>query len=141
MSVRRSRTSSVDSTIDMASVNTNNPDRDAHLRTTDFFGVDQHPTMRFSSTGVTSGADGVTWQLAGDLTINGITNPVVLDGEFNGVETYREDRHAGFSVAGELRRSEFGIDFGILPLGSDRLALADKVAFELDLQFVEPKPS
>jgi polyisoprenoid-binding protein YceI len=127
----------VDATIDMASVNTNNDDRDAHLRNTDFFDVDRHPTMQFTSTGLS--ADGDEWRLGGDLTINGITRPVSLAVEFNGVEPFRENRHAGFSATGELKRSEFGIDFGMLPMGGDRLALADKVAFELDLQFVEPK--
>jgi polyisoprenoid-binding protein YceI len=127
----------VEATIDLASVNTNNADRDAHLRNTDFFDVDKNPTMRFTSTGLTGGAGG-SWELAGDLTVNGITRPVVLDVEFNGTEDFRGDLHAGFSATGELRRSEFGIDFGLMPLGADKLALADKVPFELDLQFVEP---
>jgi polyisoprenoid-binding protein YceI len=129
----------VEATIDMSSVNTNNPDRDAHLRTTDFFDVDQHPTMRFISTAVAPGEDGGTWTVTGDLTINGITKPVTLDVEFSGTEDFRGDLHAGFSATGELRRSDFGIDFGMMPLGADKLALADRVPFELDLQFVEPQ--
>jgi polyisoprenoid-binding protein YceI len=127
----------VDATIDMTSVDTNNPDRDAHLRTTDFFNVEQHPTMRFQTTKV-SGSD-ADWQLEGHLTINGVTQPIALDVEFNGTEPFQEDLHAGFTAAGELKRSEFGIDFGIIPLSMDKLALADTVKFELDLQFVEPK--
>lgn len=129
----------VEATIDMSSVNTNNADRDAHLRNTDFFDVDRHPTMRFTSTAVTPGDDGNTWNVAGDLTINGITKPIVLDVEFSGTEDFRGDVHAGFSATGELRRSDFGIDFGMIPLAADKLALSDRVLFELDLQFVEPR--
>jgi polyisoprenoid-binding protein YceI len=131
----------VEATIQMGSVNTNDPARDGHLRTTDFFDVDKHPTMHFVSTGISGGEDGVNWELAGDMTINGVTKPAVLEVEFHGTEKHREDLHAGFSATGEVRRSDFGIDFGILPLGGDKLALADKVPFELDLQFVEPKAS
>jgi polyisoprenoid-binding protein YceI len=127
----------VEATIDMASVNTNNADRDAHIRNTDFFDVDKHPTMHFVSTGLTG--DGEEWELAGDLTINGTTRPVTFDVEFHGVQQFREDRHAGFSAKGEVKRSEFGIEFGMMSIGGDKLMLADKVAFELDLQFVEPK--
>lgn len=131
----------VEATIEMGSVNTSDPNRDAHLRTTDFFDVEKHPTLHFVSTGLSGVGDGATWELSGDLTINGITRPTVLDVEFHGTEKHREDLHAGFSATGEIRRSEFGIDFGILPLGGDKLALADKVPFELDLQFVEPAPA
>jgi polyisoprenoid-binding protein YceI len=123
--------------IDLSSVDTNNADRDAHLRSTDFFGIDQHPTMTFASTGI-SGEAG-EYVMAGELTINGVTRPVELDVEFNGVETYPLDqkRHAGFSATGTISRSEFGIDFDV-PLGVDKVALGDKVKIELELQFVDP---
>jgi polyisoprenoid-binding protein YceI len=130
----------VEATVDMASVNTNNDDRDAHLRSTDFFGVDNHPTMHFESTGVTGSEHG--YLMSGDLTINGITRAIELPVEFNGLQDFRgTELHAGFGAEGELRRSEFGIDFGILPLGGDKLALADVVKFELDIQFIAPTPA
>lgn len=123
--------------IDLASVDTNNDGRDTHLRSSDFFNVEQHPTMRFNSTRIT-GAEN-SWLLEGEVVLNGVTRPMSLDVEFFGVEKFADGkRHAGFSASGELRRSEFGIDFGMLPIGMDKLALADKVQFELDLQFVEP---
>ena len=131
---------SVEATIDMGSVNTNNQDRDAHLRSTDFFDTERHPTMEFRSVKLT-GQDS-EWELDGELTINGITRPITLDVEFSGLSPFPPPDgllHAGFSAGGELRRSEFGIDLGLMPIGADKLALADKVRFELDLQFVEPQ--
>ena len=124
--------------IDLASIDTSNPDRDAHLRSTDFFNVDQHPTMTFRSTRIEPADDGYT--MTGDLTLNGITRSVTLDVESNGLVVVPADgrTHFGLSAVGELRRSEFGIEFGIMPIGIDRLALADKVAFELEMQFVQP---
>jgi polyisoprenoid-binding protein YceI len=124
--------------IDLASIDTSNPDRDTHLRSTDFFNVDQHPTMTFRSTRIEPVDDRYT--MTGDLTLNGITHSVTLDVESNGLVVVPADgrTHFGLSAVGELRRSEFGIEFGIMPIGIDRLALADKVAFELDMQFVQP---
>jgi polyisoprenoid-binding protein YceI len=128
----------VEVTIDLASVNTNQPDRDTHLRSTDFFSVEQHPTMTFVSTALTGHGD--SWSLTGDLTLNGHTQPLTLAVDFNGIEVHPGDgkQHAGFSATGTLRRSAFGIDFGLLPLGGDKLMLGDEVKLEIEIQFVEP---
>ncbi|HEV7666361.1 MAG TPA: YceI family protein [Chloroflexota bacterium] len=128
----------VTATIDLASINTNNTDRDTHLRSTDFFKVDEHPTISFHSASIDPSADGYT--MSGDLTLNGITRVVTLNVESNGLAVFPGDgkTHAGLSATGELRRSEFGIEFGMMPLGVDRLALADVVSFELEMQLVEP---
>lgn len=128
----------VTATIDLASVNTGQPDRDGHLRSTDFFSTERHPEMRFVS-GAISG-DGASWQMPGELTLNGVTRPVALDVEFHGVEVFPGDQslRAGFTATGALRRSAFGIEFGLLPLGGDKLALGDEVKIEIDVQFVAP---
>lgn len=128
---------SVSADVDLASVDTNNADRDAHLRSTDFFGTDKHPTMSFRSTAVTG--SGEDYELGGDLTIAGITQPVTFDVEFHGTEVFPGDQttHAGFTATGQIKRSDFGIDFGIIP-GAEKLMLGDKVKIELDLQFVAP---
>jgi polyisoprenoid-binding protein YceI len=127
----------VEATIDMTSVDTNNADRDTHLLSTDFFNVESHPAMEFISTGIKHDGDG--YRMAGELAINGVTRAIDLPVEFNGLEMFQDrELHAGFTVEGELRRSEFGIDFGIFPLGVDKLALADLVKYELDLQFIAP---
>ncbi len=128
----------VAATIDLASIDTNNADRDAHLRSTDFFNTDDHPEMRFVTTSVTGSAHDL--RVVGDLTLNGRTRPMTLAVEFNGIQEFpgRGIRHAGFTATGSLRRSEFGIEFGMLPIGVDTLALGDEVKIELDLEFVEP---
>lgn len=130
--------SKVEATIELNSINTNNTDRDAHLRSTDFFSTDQHPEMRFVSMRATSKKN--DWIVEGELTLNGRTRPLTLDVEFNGVQEFpgRNVRHAGFSASGSIKRSEFGIEFGLLPLGADLLALGDEVKIELDLEFIEP---
>jgi polyisoprenoid-binding protein YceI len=125
----------IEATIDMASVDTNNADRDAHLLSTDFFNAEVHPTMTFRSTRVTpKGGDG--YELLGDLTINGVTKPIGLDVEFNGSEVHPADgrRRAGFTATGTVHRNDFGVDFN-MPLGVDKVALGDKIKVELDLQF------
>jgi polyisoprenoid-binding protein YceI len=129
---------SVEAEIDMSSVDTNQPDRDNHLRSTDFFSTDLHPQMLFRSTAIRP--SGNTYAVEGELTINGITQPVVLDVDFDGVQDFPADgsTHAGFSATTEIARDDFGVDFN-MPLGVDRLALGKRVAIELDIQFVAPK--
>ena len=125
----------VDATIEMSSVDTNQPDRDAHLLSTDFFAAEKNPQIRFTSTGVAGTEDDL--ELTGELTINGITRTVSFPVEFNGIEVHPADGkdHAGFSASTVLNRNDFGVDFN-MPLGMDKLALGEKVNVELELQFV-----
>lgn len=129
----------VEATIEMSSVDTNQPDRDAHLLGTDFFSADQHPLTTFRSTGIRATGDG-GYALDGDLTLNGVTRPVTLDVEFYGVETLPADgsTHAGFSATTTVNRDDFGVDFNA-PLGMDKFALGKRIAVELELQFVAPE--
>lgn len=122
--------------VDLASVDTNNADRDAHLRGTDFFDTEKHPVMTFRSTAITGSGD--DYELAGDLTIAGVTKPLTLEVEFHGTEIFPADQstHAGFTATGQIKRSDFGIDFGIV--AGQKILLSDKIKIELDLQFVAP---
>jgi polyisoprenoid-binding protein YceI len=122
--------------VELSSVDTNNPDRDAHLRSTDFFDTENQPIMTFRSTSI-RGA-GENYELTGDLTIADITKRVAFDVEFNGTEVFPGDQstHAGFSATGQIKRSDFGIDMGIV--AGEKLLLGDKIKIELDLQFVAP---
>jgi polyisoprenoid-binding protein YceI len=128
--------SSLEATIQTASVDTGNPDRDAHVRTADLLDVAQRPTMVFRSTSITEARDG--WVVDGTLTIGDITRPQRLDVAFGGIEEFPgSPRHAGFEATGELRRKEFGIDMA-LPPGVSTVALGDVVKIELDVQLLEP---
>ncbi len=128
----------VEATIDLASVDTGQPDRDAHLLGTDFFHADEHPQMTFRSTGIRS-TTADRFELDGDLTLNGITAPVTLKVELEGESVSPADgkTHVGFTAAGELKRANYGIDFN-MPLGVDKLALGEKVKIDLDIQFLAP---
>jgi polyisoprenoid-binding protein YceI len=126
--------SSVTARVDLASVNTGNADRDAHIQAEDMVDVAHRPTMAFRSTSITG--DGDRWAVAGELTIGDVTRPLALDVELGGLAEYPIDgsRHAGFTATGELRRSEFGIAPGLpAPL------LGEVVRIELDLELVEPR--
>lgn len=124
----------VTATIATASIDTGNPDRDAHVQTADFIDVERRPTLAFRSTAIRG--QGTDWVLEGDLTIGEVTRPVTLDVELGGVEEFMGDgrKHAGFEATGELRRKDFELRFA----GVGDLGLGDVVKLELDLQFVEP---
>ncbi|RII20255.1 hypothetical protein DSC45_03445 [Streptomyces sp. YIM 130001] len=126
-------TSSVSATVDLASVDTGNADRDAHVRAPDLLDVAKRPTMTFRSTRIAQADE--DWTLEGDITIGDVTRPVTFDVEFGGLVDIPMDgsRHAGFDAHGEIRRSEFGLDFAPGMLG-------DVIKINLDVQFVEPKP-
>ncbi len=124
--------SAVQATIALASVDTGNADRDAHVRSPELLDVDRRPTMSFRSTSVRG--DGTHWTVDGELTIGQVTRPITLAVELGGVEDFIDgSRHAGFEAHGEVRRKDFGLGFG--PLGS---MLGDVVKIELDLEFIEP---
>jgi polyisoprenoid-binding protein YceI len=125
-------------TIDIASIDTNNADRDAHLLSTDFFSADAHPTMTFVSTAIReAGSD--EYEADGDLTINGVTRPLTLAVEFTGAAVHPGDGklHSGFIATGKVLRDDFGIDFN-MPLGIDKFALGKKIDVEIDVQFTAP---
>jgi len=129
--------SSLVATIQTTSIDTGNPDRDAHVRSADLLDVAQRPTMVFRSTSISEAGDG--WVLDGDLTIGDVTRPQRFDLEFGGIEHFPGGaRHAGFEATGELRRKEFGIDLA-MPPGVSAVALGDVVKIELDIQLIEPE--
>lgn len=127
--------SSVDVTVEMASINTADETRDAHLRTNDFFDVEHHPTMTFRSTGVRPHGD--RYLLEGDLTIRGVTRPVGFDVEFDGVGTDPwGGLRAGFTAQAEINRRDFGIEWNAA-LETGGVLVADKVRIELDVEVVK----
>jgi polyisoprenoid-binding protein YceI len=123
----------VEASIELASIDTSIPRRDEHLRTADYFHVDQHPTMTFRSTRIEP--VGASYTMSGDLTLKGLTRAVTVEVEPNGLLASADGRtRFGLRATGALRRSD--LEFGLQPLGLDRLVLGDKIEFVLDMQFV-----
>jgi polyisoprenoid-binding protein YceI len=128
--------STVTATIDATSINTNNEQRDGHIKSADFFEVEAHPTWTFTSTGVK--ADGDDYLLTGDLTIKGVTKPVTLKLEATGFgpDAYGGTRF-GFSAAGEINRNDFGVSFnGPIPGVPGGVIVSDKVTLHLEIEGV-----
>jgi polyisoprenoid-binding protein YceI len=126
--------SSVEATIDMDSIDTRQEQRDAHIRSADFFDVGNHTVMTFRSTEVRT--DGADWTVVGDLTIKGITKPVELALELNGFgpDAYGGFR-AGFSAKTEISRKAFGVDID-MPMDGGGVVVGDKVTVELEIEAV-----
>jgi polyisoprenoid-binding protein YceI len=119
------RDATASASIDLSSVDTRNADRDNHLRSSDFFSVEQGSTMSFRTTGLQIDGDRV--RALGDLTIKGITKPVTLDVDFLGVQVdpYGNTR-LGLEATTSISRKEWGVSFNI-PLEGDKLMIGDTV--------------
>ncbi|MET4158084.1 YceI family protein [Agromyces sp. PvR057] len=124
--------STVTASAEVASVNTNEPNRDAHLRTGDFFEAETHPTIDFVSTGVR--LEGGDFKVDGDLTIRGITKPVTFDFEFGGFggDPYGNYK-AGATAKTVINREDFGLLYNAA-LETGGVLLGDKVTITLELQ-------
>ncbi|GAA1468621.1 YceI family protein [Nocardiopsis exhalans] len=124
---------SVEATIDAGSINTDNSDRDGHIRSADFFETDNHPEFTFRSTGLE--AKGEDFVLKGELTIKKNTHPVELSLEFNGstVDPYGLDR-AGFAASTTISRKKFGVDIE-MPMDGGGVVVGDKITIEIDAEF------
>ncbi|GHD15204.1 YceI family protein [Nocardiopsis kunsanensis] len=125
--------SSIEATIDSGSINTDNSDRDTHIRSADFFSVEEYPQFTFRSTGLE--AKGEDFVLKGDLTIKGNTHPIELALEFNGatVDPYGLDR-AGFAATTQISRKEFGVDIET-PMDSGGVVVGDRITIQIDAEF------
>jgi polyisoprenoid-binding protein YceI len=126
--------SSVEASIDLTSIDTNNADRDAHIRSADFFDVERYPTMTYTSTGVRRAGD--AFVVEGDLSLHGVTRPVALTLEANGVQDSPfGDTRAGFSATAQISRRDFGIDFDA-PLDGGGVVVGDKIQIALEIEAV-----
>ncbi|WP_017587330.1 YceI family protein [Nocardiopsis ganjiahuensis] len=124
---------SVEATIDAGSINTDNSDRDNHVRSADFFETDNYPDFIFRSTGIE--AKGEDFVLKGELTIKKKTRPIELSLEFNGstVDPYGLDR-AGFAASTTISRKEFGVDIE-MPMDGGGVVVGDKITITIDAEF------
>lgn len=122
--------------IEVASINTNNEQRDAHLRNSDFFEADKHPYISFISTKVEK-EDDENFRLFGNLTIKETTQPVVLNVEFSGiVKDPWGNVRAGFTVTGKINRKDFGVNFNAA-LETGGLMLGEEVKINAEIELVK----
>lgn len=129
--------SSVSVSVEANSINTNNDQRDGHIRSADFFEVEKHPAWTFASTGLRN-IDGDGFLLDGDLTIRGVTKPVTFEVELNGIgpDAYGGTR-IGFSALAEVNRNDFGVSFnGPIPGAPGGVIVSDKVTVNLEVEAV-----
>jgi polyisoprenoid-binding protein YceI len=129
----------VEVTIKAASIDTNTPDRDKHLRSADFLDVERFPELTFRSTKVElTGGTGL--KVSGDLTIRDVTRPVVLDAEFQGIakDPWGGTR-AAFSATTEIDREEFGASWNVA-LETGGWLVSKKVRLELEAQAIRAMP-
>jgi len=128
---------SVQATIETASVSTGEPQRDAHLRSADFFDAETHTTIEFKSTKVV--ADGDEFDVHGDLTIHGATLPIVLKATFEGASTDPwGNQRVGYEAHGKLSRKDFGLTYN-QALETGGVAIGDDVKIELVVEAVAQK--
>ncbi len=129
---------SVQVTVQTDSVDTNDAQRDAHLKADDFFNAEKFPEMIFESTKLETTATANEYKLHGNLTIRDVTKSVVFDLEYAG--TVPQDpfgnTKAGFFISGSINRQDFGLSFNVL-LGTGNLAVSDKVKINIPFQLLK----
>jgi polyisoprenoid-binding protein YceI len=123
----------IELTADVNTINTDNDQRDAHIKGADFFDVAKYPTLTFKSKTFKKVQD-KNYKVTGDLTIHGVTKTVTLDAKFNGtaVHPYNKKTIAGFKVTGQIKRSDFGIG-----AGTPSAVLSDEVNLNSNIEFVK----
>jgi polyisoprenoid-binding protein YceI len=121
--------------IDVASIDTGNPDRDNHLRTNDFFDAPNHPKIKFRSTRIEAKGEN-EYTVHGTITIRGVEKPLALQVEYLGTSKNPYGKTvAGLAARGTLNRKDFGVNFNAV-LETGGVAIADKVNLELDVEAV-----
>ncbi|MCQ4035358.1 YceI family protein [Kaistella montana] len=117
-------------TIQTDSVNTNNTDRDNHLKSEEFFNAATHPVITFESNSLNN-------EITGNLTVNGVTKPITLDVEFGGINVDPwGNTKAGFSFEGKIKRSDFGLNWNAA-LEAGGVMVSDDVKIAGELQYVK----
>jgi len=129
-------TAKVEFTIDATSIDTNQTDRDGHLKSADFFDAENHPKITFTSTSLEKKSDD-EFVLHGDLTVRGTTQPVKFNVEFGGTVTdpYGNFK-AGFEVSGKISRKAFGLTWSAVT-EAGAVVVSDEVKIQASVQFVK----
>ena len=128
-------TTKVDVTIKTASIDTEAPDRDAHLKSPDFFDAEKYPEIIFKGSGMTL-KDEDNYELKGNLTIKDVTKPITLSVEYGGLMNDPwGNKKAGFSVTGEINRKDWGMEWNAA-LEAGGVLVGDKVKILCDVEFL-----
>ena len=133
-------TAQIEAKISTASINTNNLQRDEHLRNSDFFEVDQHPEILFSSTKVEK-VDEENFVVYGNLSLKGTVKPVKLNVEYSGAtKDPWGNQKAGFVISGKINRSDFGLNFNAA-FETGGLVLGEEVRINSEVQLIKQAAS
>ncbi|KAB2330244.1 YceI family protein [Cytobacillus depressus] len=126
-------TANIQFTVDLSSIDTRNADRDNHLRSADFFDVENHPSMTFQSSNIVSKGDG-EYDVTGELSIHGVTKTETFAVTFegSGKDPWGNEK-VGFTVEGSIKRSEYGLTWNSA-LETGGVLVGDKVKISLDVQ-------
>jgi polyisoprenoid-binding protein YceI len=127
--------SRIEFSADVNSIDTNNQQRDTHLKSADFFNADEYGQIRFTSNKYET--DGDSAKLHGDLTVRGVTKPVAVNVEFGGivVDPYGQTK-AGFTVTGKISRKEFGLTWSAVT-EAGQVVVGDEIKLNAEIQLVK----
>jgi polyisoprenoid-binding protein YceI len=128
--------SRVEVTIDAASIDTRNAQRDEHLRSNDFLAMQEYPKITFASTGVRQAGE-TTFEVTGDLTIKGVTNEITIPFEFEGAakDPFGNER-VGFEGSATINRRDYGVTWNAALEGGGVL-VSDKVTLEFEISAIK----
>lgn len=126
-------TADISFAIDLSSVDTRNGDRDAHLKSADFFDVENHPKLLFTATKIVKTDEG-EYDVTGDVTLHGVTRSETFEVAYegSGKDPWGNEK-AGFSVKGSLKRSDYGLTYNAA-LETGGVLIGDEVKFTLDIE-------
>lgn len=127
---------SISFSLDINSIDTNQTQRDEHLKSAEFFNAAEYPKISFKSTSFTK-VDDDDYKLVGDLTVKGITKPVTLDVEFGGAAAdFYGNTKAGFEITGKINRKDFGLTWdGVTEAGS--VVVGEDIKLLINVQFAK----
>jgi polyisoprenoid-binding protein YceI len=122
--------------IDVSSIDTNVADRDAHLKSDDFFSAEKYPQIKFSD-GILSKISESTYELVGNLTIKDVTKQIRLDAELGGtmVDGYGQNK-AGFEITGKVNRKDFGLTWDMVTEAGG-VVVGDEIRLVLNIQLAQ----
>lgn len=125
----------IEFSLDVNSIDTNQEQRDGHLKSADFFSADVYPKITFQSTSFTKKGD--DYELKGDLTIKDVTKPIQLDVEYGGTATDAYGNvKAGFEVSGKINRKEYGLTWSAVT-EAGAIVVGEDIKLNINLQFAK----